>query len=110
VRAVIEGLVNFIDAEPALYVFLVRAMRNPERGFLDNALVAVMHERAKVVVGFIAPLLPDAHLRILTDGLFGFVFASVESWQAAKEPDKAELIDTLTRVIRTGFGGVAPEP
>jgi hypothetical protein len=38
------------------------------------------------------------------------VFASVESWQATKEPDKAELIDTLTRVIRTGFGGVAPEP
>jgi AcrR family transcriptional regulator len=110
VRAVIEGLVGFIDAEPALYVFLVRAIRNPERGFLDNALLAVIHDRAKLVVGFIAPLVPDAHLRILTDGLFGFVFASVESWQATKEPDKAELIDTLTRVIRTGFGGVAPEP
>jgi AcrR family transcriptional regulator len=110
VRAVIEGLVGFIDAEPALYVFLVRAIRNPERGFLDNALLAVMHERAEVVVGFIAPGVPEAHLRILTDGLFGFVFASVESWQATKQPEKGELIDALTRVIRTGFGGVGPQP
>ena len=109
VRSVIEALVNFIDDEPELYVFLVRAIRNPERGFLDNALVTVIHDRASTVVGFIAPGLPTAHLRILTDGLFGFVFASVESWQATKKPKKRELIDTLTHVIRTGFAGVAEQ-
>ena len=72
-------------------MFLVRALRNPERGFLDNALVTVIHDRASTIVGFIAPGLPKAHLRILTDGLFGFVFASVESWQATKRPKKSEL-------------------
>lgn len=107
VRAVIEGLVDFVDDQPELYVFLVRAIRTPERGFLDNALVAVVHERASVLVGFVAPGLPSEHLRILTDGLFGFVFASVESWQARKDLPKEELIDTLTDVIHTGLGGVA---
>jgi AcrR family transcriptional regulator len=110
VRAVIEGLVDFIDDEPALHVFLVRSIRNPSRGLLDNALLTVMHERATVLVGFITPGVPEAELRILTDGLFGFVLASVESWQATKQPAKAELVDALTRVIRMGFGGVAPDP
>jgi AcrR family transcriptional regulator len=107
VRAFVEALVNLIDDEPSLYVFLVRSLRSPERGFLDNALLAVVHQRAAMVVGFIAPGMPEAHLRILTDGLFGFVFGAVESWQARKAPPKHELIDTLTDVIRIGFSGVA---
>lgn len=107
VRAVIEGLVDFVDDEPELYVFLVRAIRSPERGFLDNALVAVVHERASVLVGFVAPGLPTEHLRVLTDGLFGFVFASVESWQARRDLSKEALIDTLARVIHAGLGALA---
>ncbi len=107
IRAIIQALVDLVGDEPELYVFLVRAIRSPERGLLDNALLTVMHERASQVVGFIAPGVPEAHLRILTDGLFGFVLASVESWHEAGTPPKAELVETLTDVIRTGFASVA---
>jgi AcrR family transcriptional regulator len=109
IRAVIQSLVELVGDEPELYVFLVRAIRSPERGLLDNALLAVMHERATLLVGFIAPGVPAAHLRTLTDGLFGFVLAAVESWHASGEPPRDELVDTLTHVIRTGFAGVAAQ-
>jgi AcrR family transcriptional regulator len=109
IRAVIQGLVDLIGDEPELYVFLVRAIRSPERGLLDNALLTLMHERAAQLVGFIAPGVPAAHLRILTDGLFGFVLAAVESWHAHGEPPKDQLVDTLSNVIRTGFASVAEQ-
>jgi AcrR family transcriptional regulator len=107
VRLFVAAVVNFIDAEPALYSFLVRSIRTPERGFLDNALVAGIHERSEMVGGFVAPDLPEDHLRVLTDGVFGFVFAAVESWQVRQAPPKEELIDTLAQVIRVGFRGVS---
>jgi AcrR family transcriptional regulator len=107
IRAVIQALVDLVDGEPELYVFLVRAIRSPERGLLDNALLTVMHERSAQLVGFIAPGVPEAHLRVLTDGLFGFVLAAVESWHESGEPQKHELVDTLSGVIRTGFASVA---
>jgi hypothetical protein len=44
---------------------------------------------------------------VLTDGVFGFVFAAVESWQMRKAPPKHELIDTLSHVIQVGFSTVA---
>jgi AcrR family transcriptional regulator len=109
IRAVIQALVDLVGDEPELYVFLVRAIRNSDRGLLDNALLGVMHDRASLLVGFIAPGVPAAHLRVLTDGLFGFVFAAVESWHTTKEPDRRELVDTLTDVIRTGFANVAEQ-
>jgi AcrR family transcriptional regulator len=109
VRVVVGALVNLIDDEPELYVFLVRSMHTADRGFLDNALVRVIHERAATLVAIIAPGIPKAHLRVLTDGLFGFVFGAVESWQATKKPKKSVLIDTLSEVIGTGFAGVAAQ-
>jgi AcrR family transcriptional regulator len=109
VRVFVRSLIDLIETEQAVYAFLVRSIRTPERGFLDNALLASIHERAALVVGLIAPGLPKAHLRVLTDGLFGFLFAAIESWQSAKKPRKNELIDTLTHVIRVGFSGVAAE-
>jgi AcrR family transcriptional regulator len=109
IRGVIQALVDLIDDEPELYVFLVRAIRSPERGLLDNALLTLMHERSAQLVGFIAPGVPAAHLRILTDGLFGFVLTAVESWHDGGDPPKEELVATLTHVIRTGFAGVAEQ-
>jgi hypothetical protein len=69
--------------------------------------VAGIHERSTMLVGVVAPGLSEAHRRVLTDGLFGFVFGAVESWQARKAPAKDELIDALTGVIRVGFREVS---
>ncbi len=109
VRSVVDALVNLIDEEPALYAFLVRSIRTSDRGFLDNALVRVIHDRAAVIMGLLAPALPQEHLAILTDGVFGFVFAAVESWQSTKRPEKSEMVRTLTVVIKEGFRGLAED-
>lgn len=107
VRAVVDGLVTLIDGEPALYAFLVRSIRSSDRGFLDNALVRVVHERASVLVGMIAPGVSPDRVEVLTDGVFGFLFGAVESWQATRRLEKDELVNTLAVAIGEGFRAVA---
>ena len=107
VQAVVDALVTLIVDEPQLYAFLVRSIRTSDRGFLDNALVRVIHERASLVMGLLAPGVPDAHLAVLTDGVFGFLFAAVESWQATRTLEKDELVRVLTGVISGGFQALA---
>ncbi len=107
VEAVVVALVNLIDAEPAVYGFIVRSIRSNDRGLLDNALVRVLHDRATLFIGLVTPGLSSAYLRILTDSLFGFVFAAVESWQKSKRPRKAEVARMLTYVVRGGLQAVA---
>jgi AcrR family transcriptional regulator len=103
VRLAVTALIDLIADEPNIYAFLVRSMRSNDRGFLDNALVREMHARATVVVRLAAPDVDQATLRVLTDGLFGFLFGAVESWQATRKPPKAKLVDGLTRIIVTGL-------
>jgi AcrR family transcriptional regulator len=103
VRVVVEALIELIADEPELYAFLVRSIRTSDRGFLDNALVRVIHERARFIVHLLNPAIDDDMLAVLTDGLFGFVFAAVESWQATKRPPMEDLVTTLAAVIREGL-------
>lgn len=105
IRLVVEALINLIADEAELYAFLVRSIRSSDRGFLDNALVRVIHDRAMVVVKLLAPaptLDPDA-ISVLTDGLFGFMFAAVESWMPVRRPPQDEFIDTLVAIVREGI-------
>jgi len=103
IGAIVDALVTLIDDEPQLYAFLVRNIRMSDRGFLDNALVRVIHERASLIVGFVAPDVPRDELSILTDGVFGFVFGAVESWLTTRTPRKERLVRTLSSVIRAGL-------
>jgi AcrR family transcriptional regulator len=105
--AIVGALVTLIDDEPQLYQFLVRSIRTSDRGFLDNALVRVIHERAALVMGLLGPSLHPDHLAVLTDGVFGFLFAAVESWQATRRLEKEELVRVLTGVIGGGFQALA---
>jgi len=100
---IVDSLVSLIEEEPQLYVFLVRSIRSSGRGFLDNALVRLVHRRASVLVGLAVPDVPDNEVAILTDGVFGFVFGAVESWQATKQPTKERLVLVLSGVIRAGL-------
>jgi hypothetical protein len=103
VRLVITAILDLIVAEPNIYAFHVRSMRANDRGFLDNALVREMHERAALLVQIVAPSLDRDALGVLTDGLFGFVFGAVESWQATRSPSKEKLVNGLTAIIVTGI-------
>lgn len=109
IRTVIDAIADVMVDEPELYAFLVRSLRASDRGFLDNALVRVVDERAAVVIGLVAPDVPDEHVAVLTDGLFGFVFGAVESWHERREPSREELARSLTIVIRRGIEAIADE-
>lgn len=110
VRLAVTALIDLIVDEPNIYAFLVRSMRSSDRGFLDNALVREMHARATLVIRLIAPDVEVAALAVLTDGLFGFLFGAVESWQATRQPPKGQVIDDLTTVIVTGLQAVTNTP
>lgn len=109
IGAAVDSLIDIIVREPELYAFLVRSIRVSDRGFLDNALVRVVRDRATMIVGLVAPTAPAAHVAVLTDGLFGFVFAAVESWQESRRPERDELVRALSTVIRRGVQAVADE-
>lgn len=103
VRATVGALVDLIDTEPELYAFIVRAIRTGDRGLLDNGLVRVIQERLDVLGGVLLPDRDPVRLRALTDGLFGFGFAAVESWTSHRELSKEELIEALSVVVQGGI-------
>jgi AcrR family transcriptional regulator len=103
VRATISALIDLIDNEPELYQFIVRSIRGSDRGLLDNALVRVIQERLAVLMGLLLPGLDLVRLRALSDGLFGFGFAAVESWTSHRELSKEQLIEALSAVIQGGI-------
>lgn len=103
VRATIGALIDLIDTEPELYAFIVRAIRTGDRGLLDNGLVQVIQERLAVLMALLLPGLDTVRLRALSDGLFGFGFAAVESWTTNRELTKDELIDALSVVVQAGI-------
>lgn len=107
IEAVVEALIDLVDAEPQLYQYIVRNLRTSDRGLLDNALVRVIHDRAALIIGHLAAELRPEELRLLTDGVFGFVFAVIESWMATREFDKPRLVATITAVIQASLKEVA---
>ena len=109
IGSVIDSLIGIIVREPELYAFIVRSIRVSDRGFLDNALVRVVRDRATMIIGLVAPDAPASRVAVLTDGLFGFVFAAVESWQETREPDREELVRALSTIIRRGVQAVAED-
>ena len=109
IHAVVEALVDLIEHEPELYTFLVRSVRTSDRGFLDNALVRVIHERTSVLLGGITKGVDEDELALLVDGVYGFVFASVESWQATHAPSRDRMVDLIASMIELGLRALSAE-
>lgn len=105
VQSFVSALIELIDREPNIYAFLVRQIRSSERGFLDNALVEVIHERGLMLIRlFVAGGVDEADLELVTDATFGMVFGAVESWQSRRTTvSKERLIKTLSTMIETGL-------
>lgn len=109
IGSIIDGLVDLIDDEPQLYAYIVRSLRMRDRGLLDNALARVVHERAALIISALGEEMLEDDLDVLTAGVFGFVFGVVESWVATRRPEKRQLVDTITAVIRAGLAEVAAQ-
>lgn len=110
VGAIAESLVDVVEREPAIYGFLVRTIRNGERGFFDNALVDVIRERSGRLVEFANPSIDQGVREVLVDGAFGFLLFSIESWKTTRTPDRDELVKTLTDAVAAGFASAAHNP
>ncbi|HEY3843009.1 MAG TPA: TetR/AcrR family transcriptional regulator [Acidimicrobiales bacterium] len=106
VRAAVDSLIALVLDEPEVYAFIVRSMRAGDHGILDNALVRTLHARVSILTDLLAPRADQALLSVVTYGLFGFIFAAVESWQAGQEPSQEVLVDTIVTLVQSGFAAV----
>ena len=103
VTAVIGALIELIDGGPEVYGFLVRSLRNTDRGLLDNALVRVLHERSLFFAGLVTPNVNPEELKVVTDAGFGMVLGAVESWSVTKSLPKEALVARLSSAILAGL-------
>jgi hypothetical protein len=44
---------------------------------------------------------------VVTDGMFGFIFAMVESWQVAREPSQEEVVRMIVQLVEQGFATIS---
>jgi AcrR family transcriptional regulator len=88
----IDVIVSLIEENPNLYAFLIRNIRVSDRGFLENALVRVIHEGAWMLFGLLQVEFDDDELAVVLDGIIGFVFTAVESWLVSQKPERAAFV------------------
>ncbi len=106
IRAAVNSLIGLVVDEPEIYGFIVRSIRASDHGLLDNALVRTLHARVGILTSLLAPDADKALLGVVTHGMFGFIFAAIESWQASQVPSQSELLDTIVTLVEHGFSAV----
>ena len=102
-----SALIGLVVDEPEIYGFIQRSMRASDRGVLDNPLVRTLHDRVEMLISLMAPDADKAMVSVMTDGMFGFIFAMVESWQVAQEPTKEEVVGVIVRLVQQGFATIS---
>ena len=107
-RAIIGGVVALIDTEPDVYAFAATSVRG-DQGLLDNPFAAGVVARIRLLLPLVAPGVTDEQVHVLANGLFGFVYASTESWRTAPGLHRDDLVDLLARIIRTGVLALADD-
>ena len=106
VRMAVNALIGLVVDEPEIYGFIVRSMRASDHGLLDNALVRTLHARVGILTSLLAPEADTALLATITHGLFGFIFAAVESWQISPTISQDALVDTIVTLVQRGFAAI----
>jgi AcrR family transcriptional regulator len=107
VRLGASAVIGLLVDEPEVYSFIVRSMRSSDRGVLDNPLVRTLHDRVGMLISLLAPDADKAMVSVVTDGMFGFIFAMVESWQVAKEPSQDEVVRMIVMLVQQGFATIS---
>jgi AcrR family transcriptional regulator len=102
-----NALIGLLVDEPEIYGFIVRSMRASDRGVLDNPLVRTLHDRVQMLISLLAPDADRAMVSVVTDGMFGFIFAMVESWQVAREPSQEEVVRLIVQLVDQGFATIS---
>jgi AcrR family transcriptional regulator len=107
VRTGANALIGLVVDEPEIYGFIVRSMRSGDRGILDNPLVRTLHGRTGILISLLAPDADREIVSVITDGMFGFIFAAVESWQASRKPSQEAVADTIVTLVQSGYEALA---
>jgi AcrR family transcriptional regulator len=106
IRMAVNALIGLVHDEPEIYGFIVRSMRAGDHGLLDNALVRTLHARVGILTSLLAPNADQAMISTITYGMFGFIFAAVESWQITQAPSQEALVDTIVILVQRGFHAI----
>jgi AcrR family transcriptional regulator len=102
-----SALIGLVVDDPEIYGFIQRSMRASDRSVLDNPLVRILHDRVEMLISLLAPDADKAMVSVVTDGMFGFIFAMVESWQVAQEPSQEEVVHVIVRLVQQGFATIS---
>jgi AcrR family transcriptional regulator len=102
-----SALIGLLVDDPEVYGFIQRSMRASDRSVLDNPLVRTLHDRVEMLISLLAPDADKAMVSVVTDGMFGFIFAMVESWQVAQEPSQEEVVRVIVRLVQQGFATIS---
>jgi AcrR family transcriptional regulator len=102
-----SALIGLVVDDPEIYGFIQRSMRASDRGVLDNPLVRILHDRVEMLISLLAPDADKAMVSVVTDGMFGFIFAMVESWQVAQAPSQEEVVHVIVRLVQQGFATIS---
>ncbi|UDY37372.1 TetR/AcrR family transcriptional regulator [Dermatobacter hominis] len=109
IEVVVESLLGLVEQEDQLYLFVAGSIGGERHGLLDNALVQVVHERIRPVIEVAAPTLSADEHTVLTDGIYGLVLATLESWQTTGAPSRDVVVRMLSTVIREGLHAIAEQ-
>jgi hypothetical protein len=60
-----------------------------------------------MLISLLAPDADMAMVSVVTDGMFGFIFAMVESWQVAREPSQEEVVRIIVQLVQQGFATIS---
>lgn len=106
IHAITDAFVGLVDDEGDLYEFIVRAYAQDGRDLLGNPIVRLLHERVEPLVSDRSTV-GDEELRILVDGLYGFVLAAIQSWRSERRLSREEMVTMLSAVVREALSAMA---
>ena len=110
IHVTIDVIVTLIEENPNLYAFLIRNIRVSERGFLENALVRVIHEGAWIITDLLRAEFDQDDLAVVLDGVIGFVFTAVESWLVSQKPEKEQFVRRVSTSVSAAVLALAQDP
>jgi len=99
IHAITDAFITLIDDDNDLYEFVVRAYMSDGRPLLSNPIVRLLHERVEPLVSVRSDVGAE-ELRILTDGLYGFVLAAIQSWKAERTLSREAMVAMISNIVR----------
>ena len=111
-RGAIDAFCQFVEAEPALFRFLVQGAAGFGRSLADRRLLVTVGDQVGAVMaeGLEAVGADPAPAATLGYALMGSVFMAADWWVDAKSVSRAELVDQLTRFAGSGLAAFATGP